>query len=135
MATGGNAASVTTATCTSHDPVKPTAITINAQIRRLAVTDIYRNLPLEERIGALRDGDSTNQGVPVDSRRLKVQPQRKPIMSDDIVTRLQTILDPEMPLSERSVISDAIEEIKSLKEELILARKVIESWKTLKRKH
>jgi hypothetical protein len=54
-------------------------------------------------------------------------------MDDDIVTRLQTILDPEMPLSERSVISDAIEEIKSLKEELILARKVIESWEVLKR--
>lgn len=99
------------------------------------MTDIYRNLPLEERIGALRDGEVTNQGVPIGSNPLTAQPKRKSIMSDDIVTRLQTILDPEMPLSERSVISDAIEEIKGLKEELILARRVIESWEVLRRKH
>jgi len=39
METGGNAANATTVTCTSPDPVSPTAITINAQTKRPAVTD------------------------------------------------------------------------------------------------
>ncbi len=39
MATGGNAVNATTATCTLHDPAKPTAITTNAQIKRLTMTD------------------------------------------------------------------------------------------------
>jgi hypothetical protein len=81
MATGGNAANVTTATCTSHDPVRPTVTTINAQKKRLA-------------------------------------------MSDDILTQLRSVLDPEMPLSERLVISNAIEEIERLRRELAMIRLV-----------
>jgi hypothetical protein len=38
-ATGGNAANATTVTFTSHDPAKPTVITINARRKRLAVAD------------------------------------------------------------------------------------------------
>jgi hypothetical protein len=34
---------------------------------------------------------------------------------DDIVTRLRSVLDPEMPLSERLAISDAITEIERLR--------------------
>lgn len=36
-------------------------------------------------------------------------------MADDIVAQLRSMLDPEMPLSERLVISDAIEEIERLR--------------------
>ena len=41
MATGGNAANVTTAICTSHAPAKPTAITTNVQIRKPAVVNTF----------------------------------------------------------------------------------------------
>jgi ADP-dependent phosphofructokinase/glucokinase len=34
---------------------------------------------------------------------------------DDILTQLRSVLDPEMPVSERLVISDAIEEIERLR--------------------
>jgi hypothetical protein len=124
MATIGNAASVTTATCTSHDPVKPTVITINAQIRRLAVTDIYRNLPLEERIGALRDGELTNQGVSVGSTPLTVQPKRKHDMSDDIAKwsckQLPNGINP-IVVCERQDLLDEIERLRREVESLNFA--------------
>jgi hypothetical protein len=45
-------------------------------------------------------------------------------MSDDIVTQLRSVLDPEMPLSELLVISDAIKEIQRLRRELAMIRLV-----------
>ena len=41
----------TTATCTLHDPAKPTAITTNAQIKRLTMTDDIVAQAAVDRIG------------------------------------------------------------------------------------
>lgn len=43
----------------------------------------YPVLPLEQRIGALCDGDVTHHGEPVGSMPLTVQPPRRPDMDDD----------------------------------------------------
>jgi len=45
-------------------------------------------------------------------------------VADDILTQLRSVLDPEMPVSERLVISDAIEEIERLRRELAMIRLV-----------
>jgi hypothetical protein len=39
-------------------------------------------LPLEQRIGSVRDGDTTDHDTPIRSTPLAVQPQRKPDMDD-----------------------------------------------------
>ncbi len=50
--------------------------------------DTYRNLPLEERIGAMRDGEVTNQGASVGSTPLTAQPKRKHHMSEEIAVNI-----------------------------------------------
>jgi hypothetical protein len=52
------------------------------------MADTYRNLPLEERIGALRDGEVTNQGASIGSNPLTVQPKRKHDMSEEIAVNM-----------------------------------------------
>jgi hypothetical protein len=57
-----------------------------SRLRRPAVGD--KRLPLEQRIGSVRDGDTTDHGTPIGSTPLAVQPPRRPNM-DDIVDRLR----------------------------------------------
>jgi hypothetical protein len=40
------------------------------------VADAYRNIPLEQRISSIREGDVTHYGEPLRSRRLTVQPRK-----------------------------------------------------------
>lgn len=56
------------------------------------MTDKYPGLPLEQRIGALRDGDVTHHGEPVGSMPLTVQPPRRPVMADDIIAQIEAEL-------------------------------------------
>jgi len=53
------------------------------------VADYCRNIPLEQRISSIRDGDVTHHGTPVRSRRLTVQPRKKTDVPDDIVNWLR----------------------------------------------
>jgi hypothetical protein len=41
-----------------------------------------QRLPLEQRIGSVRDGDTTDHGTPIGSTPLAVQPPRRPDMDD-----------------------------------------------------
>jgi hypothetical protein len=41
-----------------------------------------QRLPLEQRIGSLRDGDTTDHGTPIGSTPLAVQPPRRPDMRE-----------------------------------------------------
>ncbi len=54
------------------------------------MADHCPGLPLEQRIGALRDGEVTHHGEPVGSMPLTVQPPRRPVVTaDDIVERIR----------------------------------------------
>lgn len=48
-------------------------------------------------------------------------------MADDIVMMLRSVLDPEMPLSERAAIEAAIAEIERLRAALAIARDALAS--------
>ena len=78
------------------------------------MADHYRRLPLEQRIGALRDGDATHHGEAVGSMPLAVQPPRRPTVADkkrfaldgyvDVPTRLRMALNafPELRIVEQT---------------------------------
>jgi len=56
------------------------------------VADRYRRLPLEQRIGALCDGDVTHHGEPVGSTPLTVQPPRRLVVADDLTDTTDELL-------------------------------------------
>lgn len=64
----------------------------------------YPSLPLEQRIGSIRDGEVTNFGPAIRSTRLTVQPTRKSDMTDNETTeaindlRTTNTHDPELLL-------------------------------------
>lgn len=64
----------------------------------------YPGLPLDQRIGSIRDGEVTNLGLAIRSTRLTAQPTRKPDMTDNEITdvindlRAADTHDPELLL-------------------------------------
>jgi len=85
------------------------------------VADHCPGLPLEQRIGALRDGEVTHHGEPVGSMPLTVQPPRRPVVSGDIVERLRWLGSIDCPYGCDEVGNPAADEIERLRAALALA--------------
>jgi len=61
------------------------------------VTDACRNIPLEQRISSIPEGDVTHFGAPVCSRRLTVQPRKKTDVHYHWQEGSATGVDPDVP--------------------------------------
>lgn len=75
------------------------------------MADYYRNMPLEQRISSLREGDVTRYGTPIRSRRLTVQPRKKTDMHYYWQEGSATGVDPDAPKVWAPMYSHASQDI------------------------